>query len=82
MTKKFPNLFFTQHLRVNVVKNTVINNFDSFWNFVDQNKESLSLEEWKILKVLFSKGNQNYYINSLYNLYKYGIDYQKFQLMN
>ncbi|MCY7187833.1 SIR2 family protein [Streptococcus gallolyticus] len=61
----------------NVVKNTVINNFDSFWNFVDQNKESLSLEEWKILKELFAKGNQNYYINSLYNLYKYGIDYQK-----
>ena len=77
MTKKIPELILHSTFKSNVVKNTVINNFDSFWNFVDQNKESLSLEEWKILKVLFSKGNQNYYINSLYNLYKYGIDYQK-----
>lgn len=60
-----------------VVKNTIINNFESFWNFVDQNKESLSPKEWEIIRELFSKGNQNYYINSLYNLYKYGIDYQK-----
>ncbi len=75
--KEIPELILHSTFKSNVVKNTVINNFDSFWNFVDQNKESLSLEEWKILKVLFSKGNQNYYINSLYNLYKYGIDYQK-----
>ena len=74
--KEIPELILHSTFKSNVVKNTVINNFDSFWNFVDQNKESLSLEEWKILKVLFSKGNQNYYINSLYNLYK------KFQLMN
>ncbi|MCO4640894.1 hypothetical protein DJZ08_01873 [Streptococcus infantarius subsp. infantarius] len=60
-----------------VVKNTIINNFESFWNFVDQNKESLSPKDWEIIRELFSKGNQNYYINSLYNLYKYGIDYQK-----
>lgn len=78
--KEIPELILHSTFKSNVVKNTVINNFDSFWNFVDQNKESLSLEEWKILKVLFSKGNQNYYINSLYNLYKYGIDYQKISI--
>ncbi|QGX43912.1 SIR2 family protein [Streptococcus equinus] len=78
--KQYHELILHSTFKSNVVKNTVINNFDSFWNFVDQNKESLSLEEWKILKELFSKGNQNYYINSLYNLYKYGIDYQKISI--
>lgn len=78
--KEITELILHSTFKSNVVKNTVINNFDSFWNFVDQNKESLSLEEWKILKELFSKGNQNYYINSLYNLYKYCIDYQKISI--
>ena len=80
--KEIPELILHSTFKSNVVKNTVINNFDSFWNFVDQNKESLSLEEWKILKVLFSKGNQNYYINSLYNLYNMVLIIKKFQLMN
>ena len=57
-----------------VITSSVINRFDSFWDFIYKNNEFLIDKDWEKIKKVFLAGNQNIVISSFYKIYLHCIN--------
>ena len=57
-------------LQGETLKTIELNSFSTFWTFIVKNIEKLSDNDWKAVYEIISKGNQSYFIDDLYIIYK------------